>query len=237
MSKIVDMAIKLVVFDMAGTTVSDNDDVHAALITAFYQHSYSIRRVDANKVMGWPKPTAIHFLLDKEFGVKKPRLESLTKEIHQTFLSEMISFYKNDASVKAKPNAEKTFTALKEKGIKVCLDTGFSRDIADTIIQRLGWKEKGLIDYSVTSDEVKNGRPYPDLILKAMRLADVKDPREVAKVGDTISDLQEGSAAGCRYVIGITTGAYKAEELAKHEHTHLINDLQEILAIVSSEAN
>ena len=113
------MAIKLVVFDMAGTTVEDKDNVHGALITAFKKHSYSIRRVDANKVMGWPKPTAIHHLLDKEFGVKSPRLESLTKEIHQTFLDEMISFYKNDASVKAKPNAEAVFSALRSKGIKV----------------------------------------------------------------------------------------------------------------------
>lgn len=54
----------------------------------------------------------------------------------------------------------------------------------------------------------------------------------MAKVGDTVSDLQEGSAAGCRYVIGITTGAYSAQELSKENHTHLVERLRDVIDIV-----
>ena len=145
----------------------------------------------------------------------------------------MISFYTNDSSVKAKENAEAIFQLLKDKKIKVGIDTGFSRDIADTIIKRLGWTKNQLIDFSVTSDEVKNGRPYPDMIFEAMKISGVKSANEVAKVGDTISDLKEGTSAGCKFVIGITTGAYTRKELAKEKHTHLINDLLEVAAIVT----
>jgi len=227
------MAIKLVVFDMAGTTVEDKDNVHAALISAFKAYELNIIREDANKVMGIPKPVAIHQLLKEEFGIKPQKLNDLTGKIHKVFLSEMISFYKNDSSVKEKKNAEQIFQFLKGQKIKVGIDTGFSRDIADTIIKRLEWKKNQLIDFSVTSDEVKNGRPYPDMIFEAMKIANVKSAQEVAKVGDTVSDLQEGTAAGCKFVIGITTGAYKRKELAKEKHTHLIDDLLEVADIIT----
>lgn len=214
---------------MAGTTVEDNNDVHTALIKAFSAHNFSITYADANKVMGIPKPVAIQTLLKEKFSVNGD-LTALTDSIHQTFLQEMISFYKTDPAVKGKVNAENTFEQLRAKGIKVCLDTGFSRDIADTIIERLGWKDK--IDLSITSDEVANGRPYPDMILKAMEVFGITDPAEVAKVGDTASDMQQGTAANCKYVIGITSGAFTRQELEKEKHTHLVNDLSEILTIV-----
>jgi len=41
-----------------------------------------------------------------------------------------------------------------------------------------------------------------------MKDLNIIDAHEVAKVGDTASDMQEGTSAGCKYVIGITTGAF-----------------------------
>lgn len=228
------MAIKLVVFDMAGTTVEDKDNVHEALIKGFELNNYKIDRADANSVMGYPKPVAIRTLLEEKFKVTE-HIGELTAKIHKTFVDEMISFYTNDPSVKSKKNAEETFKRLREKGIKVGIDTGFSRDIADTIFERLKWKHNNLLDLTVTSDEVNNGRPFPDMIFKAMQDLNIKTADEVAKVGDTISDLQEGTSAGCKYVIGITTGAYTREALEVEKHTHLIDDLLEVVDIVTSE--
>lgn len=111
------------------------------------------------------------------------------------------------------------------------LDTGFDRAITQAIVDRLGWQRDGKIDFSVTSDEVAQGRPYPDLIFKAMELTGVTDPGSVMKVGDTPSDLQEGSAGGCRYVVGVTTGAFTRKELALYPHTHIVDQLAEILLI------
>lgn len=227
------MAIKLVVFDMAGTTVEDKDNVHEALINGFKKCDYTIDREDANTVMGIPKPVAIRTLLQKKFEVQN-NLEELVTKIHAAFVDEMISFYKTDASVKPTKNAEATFKALRAKGILVGIDTGFSRDIADAIFDRLKWKENKLMDLSVTSDEVANGRPFPDMIYKAMELTGITTADEIAKVGDTIFDLKEGSSAGCKYVIGVTTGAYTREELLPEKHTHLIDDLLDVVDIVTA---
>jgi len=121
---------------------------------------------------------------------------------------------------------------LKANGIKVVVDTGFDRQIVTPLLKRLGWKENNLIDDSVTSDEVKQGRPFPDLIFEAMKRTGVRDVARVAKVGDTASDLHEGTSAGCRYVLGITTGAFSRAELAKEPHTHLIESISELLLIL-----
>jgi phosphonatase-like hydrolase len=144
----------------------------------------------------------------------------------------MLHHYRYNPEVKAKPNVEFVFDSLRKRGIKVVIDTGFSRDIADAIIERLRWQSEKLIDYSVTSDEVKHGRPYPDMIQKAMAHFGIKNPAQVTKVGDTPSDLMEGMSAQCGNVIGVTWGAYKREELEMEKYTHLVDDLVEILKIV-----
>jgi phosphoglycolate phosphatase-like HAD superfamily hydrolase len=94
--------------------------------------------------------------------------------------------------------------------------------------QRLGWSDSGIIDVTVASDEVMRGRPYPDLIDRAMRLTGVTRGAAVAKVGDTPSDLLEGTAAGCAKVIGITTGSHTRAALAGHPHTDLVDHLREV---------
>jgi phosphonatase-like hydrolase len=227
------MKVKMVVFDMAGTTVEDSDNVHQSFIDAMKSKGYDVTRDEVNKVMGYPKPIAIDTLLDEKFKMPAgDERTKLTDEIHNYFLNDMINFYTNDPGVKGKPNVEEIFDTLRRRGVRVVIDTGFSRPIADAIFNRLGWVEKGLIDYSVTSDEVKNGRPYPDMIYKAMEKYGMTDSKEVAKIGDTPSDLLEGMGAHCGYVIGVTWGAYRSDQLEKEKYTHLIDDLSEILTLL-----
>jgi phosphonatase-like hydrolase len=227
-----DTQTKMVVFDMAGTTVEDEDNVHQSLMNAMEAKGYKINREDANRVMGYPKPVAIDTLLKENFKLGDKERTVLVEKIHQHFLLDMLHHYRYNPEVKAKPNVEFVFDALRKRGIKVVIDTGFSRDIADAIFDRLKWQTNKLIDYSVTSDEVKHGRPYPDMILKAMAEFKITDPSKVTKVGDTPSDLMEGMNAKCGNVIGITWGAYKREELEMEKYTHLVDDLVEILKIV-----
>ena len=223
------MPIKLVVFDVAGTTVYDDNNVAETLQSAMLEYDFSVSIDDINVVMGYPKPEAIRRLL-AAFPVEAN--EVLLNRIHNSFVDRMISFYKNDPGVREKEGVSETFRILKEHNVLIGIDTGFSRDIADIILDKMGWMEDGLIDYSVTSDEVENGRPFPDMIYKTMEELGISSTAEVAKVGDTASDLMEGYAAGCKYVIGITTGAYSREELATEHHTHLISDIKEVLEII-----
>lgn len=226
------MIIQLVVFDMAGTTVRDDDAVNRCLREALAAGGLSPSRAQVNAVMGLPKPVAIAQLLAllKYYGQPAPEAE--IERLHGDFLQRMIRFYQADPDVAPMPGAEECLRALKRAGVRVALDTGFSRDIAETILHRLGWDAAGLLDATVTSDEVPRGRPHPDLVFEAMRRTGISDPACVAKVGDTPSDLQEGTAAGCGLVIGVTNGTHTRAELAAHPHTHLIAHLAELPPLI-----
>src|SRR5262249_40686304 len=65
---------------------------------------------------------------------------------------------------------------------------------------------------------------------RAMLLTDVRDPKSVAKVGDTPADLLSGEAAGCGWIIGITSGSHTRAQLEPYTHTHLIERLEELSA-------
>lgn len=231
------MPIELVVFDMAGTTIEDDNHVAAALQSAMKAAGYSITLGEANEVMGYPKPVAIRWLLEQKAGKAVVVDDTIVDHIHNTFVEKMIGFYQDSNTLSQKDGVLDTFRKLKEQGVKVALDTGFTRDIANTIFDKLGWKESEHFDISITSDEVANGRPYPDMIYRAMELLHIPETSKVAKVGDTASDMQQGSAAGCKYVIGITTGAYTAEQLSREQHTHLIRRIPEVLDIVCNNTH
>jgi phosphonatase-like hydrolase len=230
------MKIQLAVFDLAGTTVKDERFVHKILRDALKKHEVDVLLNDVNEVMGIPKPVAIQRLLEKRYT--GARLVSLqwVEAIHQYFVKRMIDFYLKDRQVSEKEGVSETFAELKRMGVKIFVDTGFDRDIATPLLKRMGWQEKKLIDGVITSDGDIPGRPFPDMIFRAMRLSGVSIARHVAKIGDTPSDLHQGTAAGCGWVIGVTTGAFSDLQLKFEPHTHLIKEINEVLPIFSAAA-
>ena len=227
-----EMSIELVVFDMAGTTVRDKNFVGIAFRQAMLSQGYEIAIENINPLMGYEKPLAIKMMLEVRESDKSKITNALVEAIHTHFVNGMIEFYQTTTEIAPLPHVEETFSVLREEGIKIALNTGFSRDIADVIISRLGWENK--IDCLVASDEVPFGRPYPDMIRKIMAELGVESADRIAKVGDTEVDINEGLNAGCKYVIGITTGAFTREALLPYKPTHVIDDIAEVRGIIAA---
>lgn len=223
--------IHLVVLDIAGTTVRDDDAVNRCVREALFHGGVKVSREDVNEVMGYPKPVAIRCLLENRRTGQTVSSDEITR-LHEDFLRRMVRFYQSDASVEPAMHATEVLADLRDAGIAVALDTGFSREIVKIILDRLGWEDSQLVNYTVASDEVAHGRPHPDLIFRAMELAGVKHANQVAKVGDTPADLQEGHAAQCALVVGVTNGTHTREQLASFPHTHLIGTLRELVPLV-----
>ncbi|UKJ08165.1 HAD family hydrolase [Solitalea lacus] len=226
------MGIKLVVFDIAGTTLHDESNVAICLQEALAAHEVNVSIEEVNVVMGYAKPFAITELLKLKNDSRCINV-TFIDEVHADFVSRMINHYKYNDAIKEKPYATEIFSLLRQNGIKVALDTGFDRQITDVILERMNWKSSTLIDVTLCSDEVRYGRPYPYMIFKAMEATGIASTQEVAKVGDTLSDLEEGANAACRYVIGVTSGAYSADELKEGPYTHLVESLKELETIFS----
>jgi len=219
------MACKLVVFDMAGTTVQDGEGVvNRALRTALAGYGVTVTFDDVNEVMGLPKPDAIRKLVRGHGDIT-------VAKVYVDFEQAMVDHYRTSPEVAAIPGAEDVFGALRSAGIKVALDTGFARPIVDAIVERLGWGD--LLDATVASDEVAHGRPQKDLIIEAMARTGITDVQTVAKVGDTPSDIQEGQAAGCMWVIAVTEGSHTLDQLAPYLPTHIVPNITHVPALVT----
>lgn len=228
------MSVKLVVFDIAGTTVKDNHDVSKALSAALQQYGYDVPVAEIDPIMGYEKNLAITQLLKRHEPQPEKITPDLIRSIHTAFVQQMIRHYQTSPDIIALPNVEETFAKLHQQGILVGINTGFSRDIAQIIIARLQWTQRRLIDFLVTSDEVEAGRPEPFMIRKMMEAAGITNAAEVAKVGDTAVDMEEGHNSGCKYVIGVTTGIYTRAELEKCNPTHIVDDMATIIGIINS---
>lgn len=226
--------VQLVVFDIAGTTIEDNGEIATAFQEALQAFGYSVPVEKINPLMGYKKTEAIKRLL-KEYEPKKEKIDiEYIQKIHQLFLELMIEFYSTTKDIRPLPFAEEVFVSLKERDIQVALDTGFSKQITDIIIHRLGWVKENKVDHVISSNEVIAGRPFPYMIEELMLKAKLKDVKKVIKVGDTEVDINEGKNAGCLYSIGITTGVFTKEELAEYNPSFIVEDLREIISIIDN---
>jgi len=228
------MSVKLVVFDLAGTTVKDNNDVSKAFQSALKKYGYNIPLELINPIMGYEKNEAITMMLNTHEPDASKITADLIRNIHKEFVGEMIHHYRFTEGIESLPDVEQTFAALQKMGVQVGINTGFSRDIAEAIVNRLQWREKNLINYLVGSDEVKQGRPFPFMIEKMMKEGNISDAHDVVKVGDTEVDVREGQNTGCRFVIGVTTGAFSRAELEPYHPTHIIDNIADVLDIIKS---
>jgi len=218
---------------MAGTTVFDKGDVAGAFLASFAGFGYAIPKEAAQKVMGFRKMDAVRMLLEELYPADASN-DQLIESIHQAFTYNMIRFYESSRDLKPLPFAEEIFSWLQKKGIKRALNTGFTKEITETILRRLHWLPGSTIDYVISSDEVAHGRPYPDMIHAIMRKLNLNDPKRVIKIGDTEVDVEEGKQAGCVYVIAVTTGAYSREKLELAHPDKIIDSLEDLPSIFGS---
>jgi len=226
------MSIELVVFDIAGTTVADHGEIALAFQSALANFGYHIPVEKINPLMGYKKPEAIKRMLMEFEGDSGKITGDYIESIHRKFVDIMVDHYRTTDELQALPFAEEIFEYLHSNSIKIGLDTGFSKEITDVIIDRLGWLRDKKIDCYVCSDEVEQGRPYPFMITNIMERLNITDASTVIKVGDTEVDVNEGLNAGCKYSIAVTTGAFSEDDLKPYNPSYIINSLEELIPII-----
>jgi phosphonatase-like hydrolase len=220
--------IQMVVFDMAGTTVDEDNVVYKTLHTAINEAGVDVTFEDVLLYgAGKEKRKAIKDIL-LNYGVVSAET---TEDAFNYFLAHLVDAY-NTLPIKPQLGAEKLFTALHEMGIKVVLNTGYNSATAKLILQKLNWQIGKNIDGLVTASDVSANRPQPDMILLAMQQFGISDAKAVVKVGDSIIDIEEGQNAGCGLSIGITTGAHNVAQLQSANPDFIINDLMALLPLL-----
>ncbi|SEI75622.1 phosphonatase-like hydrolase [Arthrobacter sp. yr096] len=222
--------IKLVACDMAGTTIDEHGDVYVALARCVEETGAATTPEAVQEWMGADKVEAITALIEAGGGAATPEVVAAA---FVRFKELLVEFYDANPPV-ALEGVEDAFRALRDQGIKVALTTGFSRDVAGPLLERLGWSvgDDDLLDAVVCSDEVAAGRPAPHMIHRAMELTGVQDVRAVIAAGDTVNDLAAATNAGVT-AVGVLTGKLGREDLAAHPHHHILDGVKDIPALIS----
>ncbi len=222
--------VRMVVFDMAGTTVDEDNVVYKTIqkALAHYDHIFTLDQV-LTYCAGKEKRTAIIDILTNLEGKDINPIHVDT--IFDYFKAELKTAYQ-EMEVKTFDHTLEVFQKLKDASILVVLNTGYDRATATGLLSKMNWSEGVDYDFLVTADDVVLGRPNPDMIQLAMHKGGVTDPKQVVKVGDSCIDIEEGKAAGCIYSIGITSGAQPKEELALANPDYIIDSLVELESIL-----
>lgn len=212
--------IALVCFDMAGTTVVDDGQVPRAFTAALAEHGIALGEGDIRNVRGASKRQAILDLLPEG-----PDRAAKAERALATFREQLAALYRG--TVREIPGAAEVFRWLRERGVRVALNTGFDRETAQMLLGALRWND-GAVDAVVCGDDVARGRPAPDMIFRCMKLTGVARAESVANVGDTMLDLQAGHKAKVAWNIGVLTGAHERALMAAQPHTHLLGSVAEL---------
>ena len=219
--------IELAVFDMAGTTVDEQNVVYKTLQQAIVNENIS---VDLNTVLvhgaGKEKHQAIKDVLrflnieDKDSLMIFNNFKSMLNQAYEVL------------DVKPIKGAKEALQNLKNRGVKTVLNTGYSRDVAIKLLHKMNWKEGVEYDALITASDVKNGRPQPEMIEKAMELFKITDALKVLKIGDSIIDIEEGKNANCGVTIGVLSGAQTRAQLITAKPSYILNSIEELAEVL-----
>lgn len=229
--------IQLVVLDMAGTTVQDNKEVETCFAEAAKQSGLLVSMERILAVQGMAKRFVFEMLWQEQTSQPIASLQDKVEHSYQIFKTILENHYYTQPVVPTFGCLE-LFRFLKEHQIKIALTTGFYRKVTTIILNRLNWQtdldrnfvgnKTSLLDMSIASDEVAEGRPSPLMIQKAMRTLGITDPKRILNIGDTPSDLASGFNAGCAASFAVTNGTHTREQLQQYPHDGLFDSLEAI---------
>jgi phosphonatase-like hydrolase len=225
--------IKLVVLDMAGTTVDEDNVVYKTVQKVINDKGFnvSLEEVLAHGA-GKEKHQAITDVL--KACTTSTDIASIASKAFANFKPTLKLTYEQ-LEVKTFPGVKEMMEGLRSKGVFVVLNTGYDRKTALSLLLKLGWETGKDIDGLVTADDVLNGRPQPDMIYKAMKICGITESQEVLKAGDSTIDIEEGKNANCGLTIGVLTGAQNEKQLKTAHPDYILPSLASLPEVLAAK--
>lgn len=222
-------AFLLAALDMAGTTVDEGGLVYSAIEDAVAEAvGGPVPPELLRRWKGTSKEEAIAGLLAAMGSDDSP---AHVQKVYKVFAGKLEEAYGTTPPAPI-PGVQEMFEALRRAGVKVALQTGYATPVANSIMTGLGWAVGETMDALVTSDTVAASRPAPYLIFRAMEATGTGDVRRVLTAGDTPNDLAAGMNAGAGFVVGVTTGSFTRSQLEAEPHTHILDSVAAVPALL-----
>jgi phosphonatase-like hydrolase len=221
--------IRLVILDVGGTIVEDRGDVPQVLKSTLAHYGIKSSAEEIRRRRGASKREVIRYFVEKQTLPPGADRDELIAKIYKEFSSNLLEAYRTVSPI---AGTENMFQQMRRDGYLLATTTGFDRAITTSIFKRLGWEE--YFAASICSDDVVQGRPAPFMLFHAMEAARIESVTQVMAVGDTPLDLQAGTNAGLHAVVGVLSGASNAETLGREPHTHILQSVADLPALLRS---
>ena len=193
---------KYVIFDWAGTTVDYGCFAPVqAFMETFKAAGVEPTMEETRAPMGMLKIDHIRTMLHMDRIEKEwirihgaAPTEDDVQKLYEPYEEKLLSILHNFAD--PKPGVLDAIAELRAMGIKIGSTTGYNDKMMAIVAPQAA--ENGYApDAMITPDTVGGkGRPYPYMVFANMMELGAANVDEVVKVGDTISDIKEGLAAG-----------------------------------------
>jgi phosphonatase-like hydrolase len=228
-----EVAIELVVLDMAGTTVSDDGTVERAFGRVAERQNIGATPEEREAALEYVRVTMGQSKIEvfRAITGDEERAQAANAAFEAAY-AEIVA----EEGVNEIPGARVAIEQLQEAGIAVALTTGFARPTVNAILDALGWRD--LADIVLTPADAGRGRPHPDMPLTALLRTETSSVEAMIVVGDTVSDMQSGTRAGAGLVIGVLSGAHGEEQLLAAGADDVISsvaELPELLGLFDGE--
>jgi phosphonatase-like hydrolase len=221
--------IRMVIFDMAGTTVNEDNIVYKCVFKAIQKH---IPLSDFDTVLfvaaGKEKRQALTDVYHHFTGLVPDN--NILDEMYDHF-EQLLNEAYDIMQIKLFEDVPLVLKYLRRKNIFIVFNTGYKEQIARKILAKAGVQEGKDIDLLVTADMVSKGRPAPDMIQYALENKNII-PSQCIKIGDSTIDILEGKNAGVACTFGITTGAHSAEQLQSENPSKIFQRLSELIPVL-----
>ena len=193
--------VRAVVLDWAGTTVDFGCLAPAAVFQRIFADAgVPVSVAEARAFMGQHKRDHIQAMLDT------PAIRQRWEDAHGTtpgqadvdrlfadFVPQQLAALEDNRAVI--PGTLETAAELRRQGIAIGSTSGYTREMMDRVTDSAA-AEGYAPDTVVAVDEVARGRPAPFMAQRAMERLDAWPASACVKVGDTVSDVEEGLNAG-----------------------------------------
>lgn len=192
------MRVTAVIFDWAGTTVDHGSLAPVrTLEKLFAGRGIPVSEAAVRRDMGIPKKDHIRALLRVKHGGQADETE--VEDLFAAFIPLQMECLEQYAELI--PGVAETAAKLRARGIRIGSTTGYTRHMLDVLLERAA-AQGYTPDSALCPEDAGGGRPAPWMCyLSAIKLR-TYPMHTMVKIGDTISDIEEGLNAGM-WTVGV----------------------------------
>lgn len=210
--------IKLVIFDFDGTIGDTKDLIINAMFKAKERWGWELPSVrECEEIIGLPLKEGFR----KIFPAKtEEQLDKMCAEYRTYFMDNCLELVPN-----AFPHVTETLSELKAHGIRLAVASSRHKS---SLVQYLGGMNLlDFFEYIVSPEDVVNGKPSPEPVLKTLEMMGV-DAEDTLVVGDTSYDILMGVRAGA-HTCGVSYGVGTPDQLKEAGAEFVTDDFADIL--------